>query len=127
MIDGDPVKYQDMKLRDAGRLAIFTVGLSLLVAIGLSVRTTIDPLMRGRFSALLDGVAFVCPMGLAMCAYYLLSSPKQNASFIRWAERHRFGQQPLNFDWTLLDPSDPDYNATTFRYLLAKKARSKDR
>lgn len=121
------MKYQDMKIRDAGRLAIFTAGIALLVALGVPARTTLDPLLHGRFSAMLWGLALVCPLGLAMCIYYLFSSPKQNARFIKWGERHRWGQLPLNFDWTLLDPSDPDYEVTTFRYLIAKRARSEGR
>lgn len=108
-------------------MAIFTSGLILLVGVGLSARTILDPMMHGRFSALLAGLAVVCPMGLAMCLYYLFSSPEQNARFIKWGERHRFGQPPLDFDWTLLDPSDPDYKVTTFRYLIAKRERSKGR
>ncbi len=121
------MKYQDMKIRDVGRAAIFTAVLVLLVAVGLSARTTLDPLMHGRFSALLAGVALVCPMSLAVCVYYLFSSPEQNARFIKWGERHRWGRPPLDFDWTLIDPSDPDYKVTTFRYLIAKRARSKVR
>jgi len=121
------VKYQDIKIRDAGRLAIFTAGLALLVALGWSARITLNPLLHGRFLALLVGVALVCPMGLAMCVYYLFSSPEQNARVIKWGERHRWGRPPLAFDWTLLDPSDPDYKVTTFRYLIAKRARRKGR
>ncbi len=62
-----------------------------------------------------------------MCVYYLFSSPEQNARFIKWGERHRWGSAVARVDWTLLDPSDPDYKVTTFRYLIAKKARSKGR
>jgi hypothetical protein len=108
-------------------MAIFTAGLVLLVGVGLSARATLDPLMHGRFSALLAGAALVCPMGLAMCFYYLFSPPEQNAGFIKWGERHRWGRPPLDFDWTLLDPSDPDYKVTTYRYLISKRVRSKAR
>jgi hypothetical protein len=116
-----------MKLRDAGRLAIFGAGLALLVALGLSARTTLGPLLRGRLLGMLMGVGLVCPICLAMCVYYLISTPEQNARFIKWAERHRWSRPPLVFDWTLLDPSDPDYRVTTFRYLVAKMSRGTGR
>ena len=119
------MKYQDLKIRDIGRMAIFTAGIGLLVVVGLSASARLDPLMHGRYLALLTGIAIVCPMALAMCVYYLFSSPEQNARFIKWAERHRWRRPPLDVDWTLLDPSDPNYKVPTFRYLIAKWARSK--
>ena len=119
------MKYQDLKIRDIGRTAIFTAGIVLLVVVGLSARAKLNPLMHGRLLALLTGLAIVCPMALAMCVYYLFSSPEQNACFIKWAERHRRRRPPLDFDWTLLDPSDPNYKVPTFRYLIAKWTRSR--
>jgi hypothetical protein len=116
------LKYQDLKIRDTGRMALLALGMALIVGIGLAARTAVEPLMHGRYMAMLVGIAIVCPITVGMCIYYLCSTPAQNARFIRWSERHRWGQPPLNFDWTLLDPSDPDFNTPTFRYWLAKKA-----
>jgi hypothetical protein len=118
------MKYQDMKIRDAGRLALLTLGMALIVVAGIAVRGT--PLnIVDRPLAILAGVAFFCPISVAVCIYYMLSSPAQNAQFIRWAERHRWGRPPLNFDWALLDSSDPDYNTPTIRYLVAKRTAHK--
>jgi hypothetical protein len=121
------MKFQDLKIRDIGRMVAITVGLVLLVVGGLSVRAKLDPLMHGRYLAMLTGLAIVCPMVLAMSVYYLFSTPEQNARFIKWAERHRGRRPPPDFDWTLLDASDPNYKVPTFRYLIAKWARAKRR
>ena len=118
------MKYQAMKIRDSGRLAVLTLGLTLIVVVGVAVRGAhLDQLDRPL--AMLAGLAFMCPVSFAVCVYYMISSPAQNERFLRWAERHRRGRPPLDFDWKLLDPSDPDYDTPTIRTFWPKGRAAK--
>ena len=101
-------------------MALISVGAVLIALFGFAAKGMVPPSRADRYLAMLAGIASVGPLGLAMCVYYLLSSPAQNLRFIKWAGRQRWIKQPQNVDWTLFDASDPDYDVTTIRYLLAK-------
>lgn len=116
------MKYQDLKIRDAGRLAFMALAMAVVLSAGLYARSTLEGIMGRRYLPLLAALAFMTPVILAVCIYYLCSSPAQNARFLQWSERHRWGRPPLQFDWTLLDSNDLDYDVPTLRYLLAKKS-----
>jgi hypothetical protein len=105
-------------------MALITAGSALVVALGFAARGMIPPTKIDRYLAILAGIAIVCPMTLGMCIYYLFSSPAQNARFIKWAEQHRWGKPPANFDWTLLNAADPDYDVPTIKYMLNRRRPS---
>ena len=108
-------------------MALIALGMSLVVGIGLLARNTFGVQMNSRLVAMLTGIGTLCPITVGMCIYYLFSTSAQNAGFIKWAERHRWGRAPLVVDWTLFDATDPNYDVTTIKYLLAKRADRKFR
>lgn len=113
------MRYQDLKIREAGRLATLGAGLLVLVGVFVAERPFLSSALGRRYIAFLAGRAIVSPIAFAMALYYLLSSPALNARFIRWAERRR-SKALEGFDVSLLDANDPDYNVPTIQYLLAK-------
>jgi hypothetical protein len=124
----EELRYQDLKLRDAGRLGLMAIGCAVALVLGLWFRPAVEPVIAklhpaydgraaylGCMSALLL-VAIVCT---CMAVYYLLSSPAQNAKFIE--RMVSLGSKlPKKFDPSLLDPAEPDYGVTTLTYLRRK-------
>jgi hypothetical protein len=120
------LKYHDLKIRDASRLAWMTVGCVLVFLLGLYFRSVVEPAVnrlptRGGDAYLALMIAL--PIIALACAYvavrYLLTSPARNAEFIdRMVARGE--DLPKNFNTSLLDPSDPDYEVTTLAYLRRK-------
>ncbi len=120
---GGTMRYQDLKIRDAGRLAAISVGLALIVGLSCAFRQQVEPVvnmlpMRSRepFLPLLFALGTLAILSAGMAVYYLVSSPAQNASYL--ARMIQKGQHPGDrFDASLLEPSDPDYGVRTWDYL----------
>ena len=109
------MKYQDLKIRDAARVAAIGVGCGGLAALLVLGRDQIGPVIGNRYEGILWGAAAMAPICLAISLWYLFTSPAQNARFL---EKRR-AQLP-KFDWSLLDSTDPDYDILTISYLLRK-------
>ena len=121
------MRYQDLKVRDAGRLAAIAAGLIIIVAGSIIFRREVEPLinmlpMRSRepFIPIMFALSTVALLSAGMAIHYLRSSPAQNAEYIaRMAAR---GRQPGGkFDPSLLDPSDPDFHVPTWDYLRRRR------
>ena len=117
------MKYQDLKVRDAGRLALIGLGSGLAASVCIAARASLEPIMSDRFWSTMIGVGIMSPIVLALAIWYLVSSPEQDAKFLRWAERLGYKPGP-KFDPALLDPADPDYAVATFRYWIGKQRRT---
>jgi hypothetical protein len=115
------MKYQDLKIRDAGRLGLIGVGLALAVIICIGFRATVEPMMGRRYWSIVGAMAFMCPLVLVVAVWYLISSPEGDAKFLKWAERNLRQKPGPKFDPTLLDPADPNYSISTLSYWMAKR------
>jgi hypothetical protein len=114
------LKYQDLKIRDAGRLGLFGAGLAVAVIVCVGMRASVEPLLGRRYWSIVGAMAVMCPILMAVAVWYLVSSPEQDAKFLSWAGR-TFGAKPgPKFDPTLLDPADPDYRVATYRYWMRR-------
>ncbi len=118
---GDKVRYQELKIRDVRRMAFLGLACSAFVAVCYFARGFLGSVLGERFLWWAWGIGAVVPLLLVMCVWYLLSTPAQNAGFIRWAGKNLGQKLPPDFDWSLLDPADPDYNVPTISYLLRNK------
>lgn len=115
------MKYQDLKIRDAGRLVAIGVGLVLAVALCVGARNVVEPMLGRRYWPVVGALIFMVPLVLGMAVWYLISSPERDARFLSWAEQ-RLGQKPAaTFDPAILDAADPAYRVSTFRYWMAKR------
>ena len=116
------MRYQDMKLRDATKVA--TIG--GVVAVALTVALRFPSLFNQRFLdgpyvPLLLALATSVLLTFALVVWYFVTSPAQNAKFLEKHER----RAPENFDWTLLDASDPYFHVTTWQYLRRRRSGRK--
>jgi hypothetical protein len=117
------VRYQDLKIRDIGRLITIGSGLALIVALSFIFRGQVEPIVdrfpsksAEPFVPIMLGLAIVAVLCFVMVIYYLWSSPAQNAAYM---ERMKATGRDVGngFDRTLLDPSDPDYEVRTWIYM----------
>jgi hypothetical protein len=109
-----------LKIRDAGRLALFGVGLGAVVIVCIGARAIVEPIIGRRYWPTVGAIAFMCPLVLAVAVWYLISTPIQDAKFLKWAELNLRQKPGPKFDPTLLDANDPSYSISTFSYWLAK-------
>jgi hypothetical protein len=109
------MKYQDLKIRDAGRLAAIGLALAVIAALCIVERQVVESFLGRRYIGSVGGLVISGPLCLAGSVWYLLTSPPQNARFVRWANRKR--KTPITVDWTLFDKTDPDYQVITINYL----------
>jgi hypothetical protein len=116
------MRYQDMKLRDAAKIAM----IGAVIAVAFTVSLCFRSLFSERF---LDGpyVPLMVAMGISALlaaggvVWYLGTTPAQNANFL---ERHK-RRVPENFDWTLLDASNPHFHTPTWQYLRRRRHERK--
>ena len=108
-------------MRDAGRLFLFGLGLALVVLTCMGARAMVEPILGRRYWPTVVALAFMCPVVLAVSIFYLISSPAQDAKFLKWAERNLRRKPSPKFDPALLDPSDPNYGVSTFSYWMNKR------
>lgn len=112
------MRYHEMKLRDAGKMA--TIGAVIAVALTLMLlfRALFSQrFLDGPYVPLIVGLALSVLLAVAGVVWYLATTPAQNARFL---ERHK-RRAPDNFDWTLLDASDPHYHMTTWQYFRMRR------
>ena len=119
--EGVGMRYQDLKIRDTGRMALFGLACGALDAICFFGRARLGSGLGRSLTMWAWSLAIALPIILIMCVWYLVSSPAQNASFLRWVARRFPRKIPQEFDWSLLDASDPDYDVPTIRYLLQRR------
>lgn len=124
------MRYQDLKIRDAVRLAAMSVGSASAIGLSMVFRDTVEPVvnmlpMRSNepFLPLIYALAFLAGFSAAAAVYYLWSSPEHNAKFIAWmaSKGWRAGEK---FDPALLDSSDPDFYVSTWSYLKRRRKSS---
>jgi hypothetical protein len=103
------MRYQQLKIRDVGRLALIGVP---AVAAAVAVVVFRDSMRVDIFGVivLLGILAVIAIPSLGMAVFYLVTSPAQNAAQIR-----RSGVEAPE---GLIDESDPDYATPTWRYWL---------
>jgi hypothetical protein len=118
------MKYQDLKVRDAGRLA--ALGLLIAVFLGLCIagRGAVEPVVGHRYYGVLAGLGIGCVLCWVGSLWYLFTSPAQNAKAVERAIQKKAKNAPTKLDLTLFDPNDPDYRVVTAAYLLRRFRRS---
>ena len=119
------MRYQDLKIRDVKRMILLGLAGAASVALCVFVSDRIGGRLGAKLMSWAWGIGICVPMLVAMALWYLFSSPAQNADFIRWAQKNLRQKKLAEFDWSLLDPSDPDYRTLTIRYLLRKRGRDR--
>jgi hypothetical protein len=131
-LGGIRLRYHDLKIRDAFRLGWIATGCSIVFLLGLVFRSVVEPIVNRlptRGGDAYIALMIALPILAIACAYiavrYLLTSPAENAEYIdRMVSRGR--ELPKNFDASLLDPADPDYEVTTLDYLQRKRASRRE-
>ena len=114
------MKYHEVKLRALVKLFFLGLAVGAVSLVLLYGRTTLEPFLGRRFIGFAWGMMIAWPLAWGIGLWMLFMSPAQEVRFLHWAEK--FGQKPSpEFDWTLLDPSDPDYNRSTIGYLFMKR------
>jgi hypothetical protein len=115
------MRYHDMKLRDVAKVAIIATVIAVVLTLALCFRSRFSRrFLDGPYVPLMVALAISVLLSASMAIWYLLTTPAQNAAFLDRYKR----RVPENFDWTLLDPSDPDFRTTTWQYL---RRRQRDR
>ena len=115
------MRYQDLKIRDMKRMVLLALAFAAFVAVCVFAHDRIGGRLGERLMSWAWGVGICVPLLVIVGLWYLFSSPAQNADFIRWAQKNLRRKPPANFDWSLLDPADPDYRTPTIRYLLERR------
>ena len=115
------MRYQELKIRDATRVAAIGLACAVVAGAYFAARPALLPVFGDHFSGYAGGIAAMAPIAWGVCMWYMLSSPEQNFRFLVWAKRNNFQQQRAkNFDWKLLDASDPDYRVPTYKYAIRR-------
>ena len=123
------MRYHDMKIRDAKKLTAISAAGAAVFLIGLCFRSEVEPLIN-RLPPLRSGepyfhlmLAFgtLVLLCLGAAVWYLRTSPAQNAEYLH-RMRRKGREIPEQFDWTLLDESDPDFHVNTWQYLRGRKS-----
>jgi hypothetical protein len=77
-----------------------------------------------RVSAMIYGLGAFGLIGFTFCAWQLMTSPKQDARLISWLTPGLQDSDPGDTGVQLPDPSDPNFDVATARY-LARKIRTR--
>lgn len=121
------MRYQDLRVRDAGRVALIasvcTLGAVVSLVFPDSTSRLVEPLPLSRHGNdywIFLGVTAVMAL---VCWYivfiYLFTSPAYDAGI--FAKRVAQGKSmPAKFNPALLDATDPAYSVVTWRYALSK-------
>lgn len=124
-----PVRYQDLKVRDAGRLAAIALIMATVAGLSIAFRETAERVvnllpMRSpeAFVPVVSVIAVAAAASAVMTVYYLWTSPAQNLQHIRRMGSRR-GDSGGRFDASLFDPSDPDFSVRTWDYLKRRLRR----
>jgi hypothetical protein len=113
------MRYHDMKLRDAAKMATVGAAIGVVIILMLAFRSLFsERFLDGPCMPLLAGLAISVVLAAGGVVWYFGTTPAQNARFL---EKHK-GRVPENFDWTLLDASDPDFHTTTWRYFRERSS-----
>jgi hypothetical protein len=120
------LRYHDLKIRDAKRLAACALGCVALLVLALSFRSRAEPtvsrlLTRSteEFFVLVLLLAFFAITCGFMAVRYLRTSPAQDAEYFNRSVRK--GELPPQFDPSLLDPTSPDFQVRTLDYWRHKR------
>lgn len=114
------MRYHDLKLRDAAKMAAVGAAIGVVIILMLAFRSLFSQrFLDGPYTPLLAGLATSVVLAAGGVVWYLGTTPAQNARFL---EKHK-GRVPEDFDWTLLDASDPDFYTTTWRYFRERTSR----
>lgn len=112
------MKYQDLKVRDAGRL----FGLGLLfaaIACGFLYADWQGLLiLNERWLAMMGGVAIGAVISWAGALWYLMTTPEQNARFL---EKQKGKGRPKGDAGELIDATNPYYRVMTLAYLFRRR------
>ena len=111
------MRYQDLKIRDSGRLALIGLAMSALSGLYLVGHRLFDAVTGRSLIGYAVGLVVSSLLCWGVAGWYLITTPAQNA---RYLEGQRQNQRLNKFDWTLLDRYDPDYQITTLAYLIRK-------
>ena len=115
------MRYQELKLRDAGRLVAIGLALATSLTFLIYARTNMEPIMGRRYWSTVAAIAFICPVTLVVAIWYLISTPAQDAKFLKWAEKNLHRKPGSKFDPALLNPTNPSYRTSAFSYWMAKR------
>ena len=126
------MKYQDLRIRDAKRVAMIATGCMLVMAGSIAwpdaTRRIVEPLHifkhGNSYEFLLSVSAFMALLSWVVVARYLLTSPADDARVVA----KKISQNkplPEKFDPALLDSNDPDFGTPTWRYAYARWSRSR--
>ena len=116
------MRYQDRKLRDAAKMAIVGGVITVVITLMLVFRSQFPQrFLDGPYVPLIVGLASSVLLAVGGVVWYFATTPAQNAKSL---EKHK-RRAPENFDWTLLDASDPHFHMTTWQYLRRRRSARK--
>ncbi|WP_299543348.1 hypothetical protein [Phenylobacterium sp.] len=126
------MKYQDLKIRDATRVAMVAAVCTLAMAGSIAwpdaTRRIVEPLHLSRhgntYEVLLAVAAIMALLSWVIVAQYLLRSPSDDARVV--AQKVSQNKPlPEKFDPMLLDSNDPDFGTPTWRYAYIRWRRAR--
>jgi hypothetical protein len=115
------VKYQDLKAREVTRLLVLCAVLGVSIKVGFWAGGYLKDLLGDLVTNFTWGIVIMEAPFLATALWGLSSCPAQDALVFRWAELRLGLKAPPEFDWTLIDETDPDYRTSTWTYMRRQR------
>lgn len=123
------MRYHDLKIRDAKRLAAIAAAGAAIFLFGLWFRSDVEPLVNRLplssdepFVPLMGALATLVLLCAGVAFWYLRTSPAQNADYLN-RKKQRGRDIPEQFDWALLDEGHPDFHVSTWQYLRSGRGK----
>jgi hypothetical protein len=121
------MRYHEMKIRDAIKLSLIGAAGAAAFLVALIFRSEVEllvnrlPLRSNEpFVPLMAALAILILLCFGMAVWYLRTSPEQNAEYVNRA-RSKGRKIPDQFDWKLLDETDPHFRLSTWAYLRKRR------
>ena len=125
------MRYHDLKIRDAKRLAAIAAVGAAMFLLALCYRSEVEPLVNRLplrsdepYVPLMGALAVLVLLCVGVAVWYLRTSPAENAEYLHRMKR-RGRDIPEQFEWDLLDESHPDFEVSTWRYLRNRTVNRK--
>lgn len=121
------MRYQEVKAREAARLAAMAAVSGLSLVLCVTFRAAIEPIVNDIWPTRRDDGYATLVLFCALFSFIfaavsignLATSPAQDARLLNWAQARK-SAKTSRVDKTMLEPDHPDWKVPTFRYLMRR-------